>query len=122
MKWPMIFLEEDKDIEVRSVIICTRCDAPEPSPRRSAPQPSPRRQQNNPNQNYVSEQVGKTRRDSLGIFNLPNAATEREIKVQYRRLARIYHPDKYVTTNEMTKMEAQEHFKLINNAYEFLGM
>jgi len=98
--------------------------APESSPRRSAPQPSPPRQQNDQsrnNENYDPEQVGRTRRDSLGIFLLPSTATEREIKVQYRRLARIYHPDKYdPMTNEMSKMEAQEHFKLINNAYEFL--
>ena len=44
--------------------------------------------------------VGKNRKDSLGILNLPisTAATEREIKVQYQRLARIYHPDKYDPT------------------------
>ena len=33
----------------------------------------------------------------------------------------MFHPDKYdSTTNEMPKFEAQEHFKLLNNAYEFL--
>ena len=51
-----------------------------------------------------------TRRDYLGILNLlvSSAATEREIKVKYRRLARIYHPDKYdPTTNKMSKIEAQ---------------
>ena len=43
------------------------------------------------------------------------------MKVHYRRLAQIYHPDKYdPTKNEMSKFEAQEHFKLINNAYEYL--
>ena len=52
---------------------------------------------------------------------MPHSSTEREIKVQYRRLARIYHPDKYDgATNAMAKEQAQEHFKLINNAYEFL--
>ena len=74
-------------------------------------------------QNYDPEKVGQNRKDSLGILNLPisTAATEREIKVQYRCLARIYHPDKYdPTTNKMSKSEAQEHFKLINNAYEYL--
>ena len=65
--------------------------------------------------------VGKNRIDSFGILQLNNTATEREIKVQYRRLARIYHPDKYdSSTNPTTKTESQEHFKLINNAYEFL--
>ena len=101
-----------------------RRTAPETPPRRSAPQSSPPRQQNNSG-NYDPEQVGRTRRDSLGIFLLPSTATEREIKVQYRRLARKYHPDKYhLTTNtvssEMTELEAQVHFQLISNAYEFL--
>ena len=65
--------------------------------------------------------VGHTKRDSLGILELPFAATEREIKVQYKKLARIYHPDKFnPATNPMTQYEAQEHFKLVNNAYEFL--
>ena len=41
--------------------------------------------------------------------------------MQYRRFARIYHPDKYdPKTNEMSKFEAEEHFKLLNNAYEYL--
>ena len=38
--------------------------------------------------------------------------------VQYIRLARKYHPDKYdPTANEISMFEAQEHFKLINNTY-----
>ena len=65
--------------------------------------------------------MGHTKRDSLGILNLSFAATEREMKVHYRRLERIYHLDKYdPTTNEMSKLEAQEHFKLLNNAYKYL--
>ena len=56
------------------------------------------------------------------ILNIPvsAAATEREIKVQYRRLTIIYYPEKYdKKTNEMSMFEAQEHFKLINNTYEY---
>ena len=103
-------------------------------PRRNAPQPSPRREssprrENSPrrtqseSQNYDPRKVGQNRKDSLGILNLPisTATTEREIKVQYLRLAIIYHPGKYdPTTKKMSKSEAQEHFKLINNAYEYL--
>ena len=49
------------------------------------------------------------------------SATEREIKVQYRSMAWIYHPDKYdSSTNFMTKEHLQDYFKLINNAYEYL--
>ena len=61
--------------------------------------------------NYDPEKVGYTKRDSLGILDMPisTAATEREIKVQYIRLAIIYHPDKYdPTANEMLMFEAQE--------------
>ena len=103
-------------------------------PRRNAPQTSPGREasprrENSPrrtqsdNHNYDPRKVGHTRKDSLGILNIPvsTSAKEIEIKVQYRRLARIYHPDKYdPTKNKISKYEAQEHFKLINNAYEFL--
>ena len=81
---------------------------------------SPRRTQSE-SQNYDPKKVGQNRKDSLGILNLPisAAAINREVKVQYQRLARIYHPDKYdPTTNKMSKSEAQEHFKLISNVYE----
>ena len=103
-----------------------RRTAPETSPRRSAPQPSPPRQQSTRKGYYDPEQVGRTRRDSLGIFLLPSTATEREIRVQYRRLARKYHPDKYHLTlntvsSEMTELEAQVHFQLISYAYESLS-
>ena len=65
--------------------------APQPSPRREASprrEKSPIRTQSN-NQNYDPKKVGHTRRDSLGILNTPvsTAATEREIKLQYWRLA-----------------------------------
>ena len=77
--------------------------------------------ENSGNYDYVGNRVGHTRRDYFGILNLPRTSTEREIKIRYRQLARTYHPDKYnSTTNKMSKSEAQEHFKLLNNAYEFL--
>ena len=71
--------------------------------------------------NYDPEKVGYTKKDSLRILNITisTAAAKIEIKVQYRRLAKIYHPDKYdPTANEISIFEAQEHFKLINNTYE----
>ena len=88
--------------------------------RREAP-PRSTNPGNSDSRNVDVNRVGHTKRDSLGILNLSFAATEREMKVHYRRLARIYHPDKYdPTTNEMSKFEAQEHFKLLINAYEYL--
>ena len=86
-------------------------------PRRNTSQPSPRRKtsprqeelsrrnQNN-QRNYDPKQVRYPKTISLGILNIPERATEREIKIQYRRLARIYHSDKYYpTTNEMSQFE-----------------
>ena len=71
--------------------------------------------------NFDPKRVGKTKHDSLRILHMTNFATEREVKTQYRRLARIYHPDKYdQTSTQMTPRQSEEHFKLINNAYEFL--
>ena len=83
--------------------------------------PSPRASSDDDNWNFNPEGVGRNRTDSCRILRIPTTATEREIKVQYRRLARIYHPDKYdCLTNSMTSHEAQEHFKHLNNAYEFI--
>ena len=66
-------------------------------------------------------ELDNTEENYIGILQLPINPTEREIKVQYRRLSRIYHPDKYDgSTNSMTKDQAQEHFKTINNAYKLL--
>ena len=96
--------------------------SPPPSlltPPRQPPPPPP--QSNRSEWNYNPDRVGRNRIDSFGILQLNNTATEREIQVQYIRLERIYHPDKYDgSTNPMTKTESQEHFKLINNAYEYL--
>ena len=93
---------------------------PSPPPRSEAP-PRTSGNGNSGNYDYVVHKVGHTRRDSLGILNLPRTSTEREIKIRYRQLARTYHPDKYnSTTKKIPKSEAQEHFKLLNNAYEFL--
>ena len=75
------------------------------------PQPPPRQSYRN-EWNYNPDGVGRNRIDSFGIL---------QIKVQYRRLERIYHPDKYDgRANPTTKKESKEHFKLINNTYEFL--
>ena len=105
--------------------------SPAPRPRSQARTPpetpqSPRTQnaQSNPPRsgfNFDPERVGKTKRDSLQILLMTDFATEREVKTQYRRLARIYHPDKYdQTSTQMTPRQSEEHCTLINNAYEFL--
>ena len=98
-----------------------RPPTPLPPPPRSEDPPRTSGNENGGNDDFVVNRVGYTRRDSLGILNLPRTLTEREIKIRYRQLARTYHPDKYnSTTDKMSKSEAQEHFKLLNNAYESL--
>ena len=71
-------------------------------------QPPPTPHQSNRNEwNYNPDGVRRKRIDYFGILQLNNNATKREIKVQYRQLARIYHPDKYDgSTNPTTKIES----------------
>ena len=58
---------------------------------------------------------------SLTILGLGLGASEMEIKVHYRQLARKYHPDKndHATTG-LTMAKASNFFKLLNNANEYL--
>ena len=65
--------------------------------------------------------VGHSLHHSLTILGLGLGASEMEIKVHYRQLARKYHPDKNDTTvTGITKTEASDFFKLLNNANEYL--
>ena len=85
----------------------------------------PREYEHSAEWNFNPMGVGRNRKDSFGILELPMTATERELRVQYKRLARIYHPDKYkLASNEvssrMTVLEGQQHFQMISNAYDHL--
>ena len=55
-------------------------------------------------------------KDYYATLGVPKAATEKEIKQAYRKLARKHHPD----VNPGNK-QAEQHFKEINEAYEVLG-
>jgi DnaJ-class molecular chaperone len=58
---------------------------------------------------------------SLKILGLGLGASETEIKVHYRQLARKYHPDKNNTIiTGLSEEEASEFFKLLNNANDYL--
>jgi curved DNA-binding protein CbpA len=52
-------------------------------------------------------------------LELPDSASPRRIKEQYRRLAKRYHPDR--TTNPEEKARFAEKFREINAAYEALA-
>jgi len=54
--------------------------------------------------------------ESCSILEIEQDATKEEIKKAYRRLAKKYHPDK----NPKRKKYAEEYFKKITEAYEYL--
>ena len=97
---------------------------PHASPPSPAPTPvTPPTRRTPPPPRVDLANVGRTRHDSLIFLELPFSATEREVKVRYRKLARIYHPDKHEANKHvtgLTPVEAEDHFKLINNAHEYL--
>ena len=48
-------------------------------------------------------------------------ATARDIRIRFRILSLIYHPDRYSpATLDISPLEAQAHFQLINNAHAYL--
>lgn len=55
-------------------------------------------------------------KDLYELLELPKTATNEEIKSQYRKLAKKYHPDK-----NPNNPEAEQKFKDISEAYETLG-
>ena len=66
-------------------------------------------------------QVGRSMSQSLTILGLGFGASETEIKVHYRQLARKYHPDKNdPAITGLNASEASTFFQLLNNAHEYL--
>jgi DnaJ-class molecular chaperone len=57
-----------------------------------------------------------TFKDYYATLGVPRAATEKEVKAAFRRLARKYHPD----VNQNNK-DAEAKFKEVTEAYEVLG-
>lgn len=57
-------------------------------------------------------------RDPYEVLGIPNGASQEEIKKAYRKLAKQYHPDRYVG-NPLADLAAEK-FKEINEAYDYL--
>jgi hypothetical protein len=51
-------------------------------------------------------------------LEVPPGATPEQIKVQYKQLVRVYHPDRFA--DPAAKAQAEERFKIINEAYAAL--
>lgn len=56
------------------------------------------------------------------ILDIPVGSSKEEIIKAYKELAKIYHPDKYISSelHESIKVDIEDKMKDINNAYEFL--
>ncbi|KAF1946381.1 DNAJ domain-containing protein [Clathrospora elynae] len=59
-------------------------------------------------------------KDYYKVLGVGRDADEREIKKAYRKLTKIYHPDK-ASTNNMTPEDAQKKMSAVNEAYEVLS-
>ena len=101
-----------------------------PSPRNTQSQrprnrvpPRQRRQQaeRNSEQQYDPDKVGRCMWDSLKVFGLGLGASETEVKVKFRAMSRVYHPDKHNPDQAgMSNSQATAFFQLLNNAYSYL--
>lgn len=58
------------------------------------------------------------KKDPYKILGIDSTATDQEVKKAYRRLAMKYHPDRVETMGEEIKRNAEQQFKIINEAYE----
>ena len=57
----------------------------------------------------------------LDILILKSDYTEQELKESYKKLSKIFHPDKNLNESEERKKVFQHQFTLISNAYNFLA-
>ena len=56
----------------------------------------------------------------MQVLQLQRNATEAEITAQYRKLVKIWHPDKFATSSAWDKKWAEKQFILVRQAYEEL--
>ena len=56
----------------------------------------------------------------LTLMNLPKYVSQADLKKQYHKLAKKFHPDLVDSSSEAHKKKAEEHFKNFNISYERL--
>ena len=89
------------------------------SQRKSPPSPGNSPHSPPPAYNYSSHHLS----DEFRILKISVSSSWREIKTAYRKLARVYHPDKYDNLPEknFSREKGNDLFKALSNAYEKLG-
>ena len=60
----------------------------------------------------------KTVKNYYQILEISSAATEKEIKSAYRKMAKKYHPDRLIGLGEDVKKAAKQKFLLVQEAYD----
>ena len=94
---------------------------PRSPPRRSRVPPPRRNNSEMPDRDWIPENIGNVMYDSFKILGLSLGASERELKIQYRKLSRTYHPDSHNPTETgLSHEEAVQMFQHINNANSYL--
>lgn len=61
---------------------------------------------------------GDSLEDAYKVLEIPETATDSEVKAAYRRMALKHHPDKVASLGEDVKRAAEKKFQEINNAKE----
>lgn len=59
--------------------------------------------------------------DPYAVLGLSRMATPDELKRAYRRLVKAWHPDRFASSPDTQRLEADRRFKLINSAYVTVG-
>lgn len=59
-------------------------------------------------------------KDYYKVLGVPNDADDRQMKAAYRRMIKLYHPDKAIKAG-VTKEQAEKKMAAINEAYEVLS-
>lgn len=69
---------------------------------------------------YIKEKQLPKPPNAYKILNLETTATDAEVKKAYRSLVKQYHPDKLIDENDYTKKNAEEKFRSVQQAYEYI--